>query len=270
MSNEIFFSIVIPVFNRAWSVSRAIDSAVTLADGQSSLEIVIVDDASTDNSVEIIDHCIAKYSDRENITFKFVQHKVNLGVCGGKNSGAFAASGEWLVFLDSDDELLAGTASEMQNSLLANKDYPLHFFRCVAENEVAPVVHARGAMLRDFNTYFRLGSDGEALPVVRRVVFCQFPYDQDINGYESLAYLRIIRTFRLAVVNSLAVRRYYTSHDSRLSSKAGMAKRYKNLAKGHLRVLKEHSAPLSIQNYVLQTARLLKAELLAVWVRRRA
>ena len=43
------FSIVIPVFNRAWSVKRAVDSAISFSNGLILIEIVLVDDASTDN-----------------------------------------------------------------------------------------------------------------------------------------------------------------------------------------------------------------------------
>lgn len=261
--NKVFFSVIIPVFNRAWAVARAVDSAVKFGAETGDIEIVLVDDASTDDSVQIIRDCMDKHRSDHSVRFKFVQHETNRGVCGGKNSGAFAASGEWLVFLDSDDELLQGTAAEMKRCLLSHGALPLHFFKCVAETEVAPRTHAQGADLRDFTTYFRRGTDGEALPVIKREVFVQFPYDQDINGYESLAYLRIVRKFGAAVVNSLAVRRYYTSHDSRLSSKAGLAKRYKNLAKGHLRVLREHGRVMSLPAYTRQLARYLRTVMLA-------
>lgn len=254
---------VIPVFNRAWAVRRAVSSAVNFLGGNGPVEIVLVDDASTDNSLQVIQDCIEHYRNDRSILFKLIRHETNKGVCAAKNSGAAAASGEWLVFLDSDDELLHGTASYMRNCLLAHESYPLHFFKCVAETEAAPETPSFGAGLRDFRKYFLYGTDGEALPVIRRDVFLLFPYDVDINGYESLAYLRIVRKFGAAVLNSLAVRRYYTSHDTRLSSKAGMAKRYRNLAKGHLRVLQEHGGILGAKAYTRQLARYVKSIALA-------
>lgn len=257
-----FFSVVMPVFNRGWAVPRAIDSAVMFAAETGSIEIVLVDDCSTDDSVQVIHQCIEKHRDNDLVSFQFVQHAKNKGVCGAKNSGAFAASGEWLIFLDSDDELLQGTAAELKKCLVSNSEYPLHFFKCVAETETAPQIPAKGAELRNFGAYFSRGTDGEALPVIKREVFVQFPYDEDINGYESLAYLRIVRKFGAAVVNSLAVRRYYTSHDTRLSSKAGMAKRYKNLAKGHLRVLLEHGRVMGIAASGWQLARYVRTVVL--------
>jgi len=261
--DQFFLSIVIPVFNRGWAVPRAVDSAVIFGAQVGPVEIVLIDDASTDDSVQVIQQCIEKYRNTTSVTFKFVQHKENMGVCSAKNNGAFAASGEWLVFLDSDDELLQGTAVELKRCLLNKPAYPLHFFSCVAETEAAPQIHAQGAELRNFDAYFQRGTDGEALPVIRRSAFVQFPYDTDINGYESLAYLRMVRHFGAAVVNSLAVRRYYTSHDSRLSSSAGMARRYRNLAKGHLRVLREHASVMSLAASCKQLMRYMRMVVLA-------
>jgi len=256
-------SIVIPVYNRAWCVRRAVESAIAFGAALGAIEIVLVDDASTDDSVDVIERLIAEHGHQAWLSFKFVRHAGNKGVCGAKNTGAFAASGEWIVFLDSDDELLPDTANALVQSLARNGSYPLHFFRCVAETEAAPAMHAAGAEVRNFAEYFIGGTDGEALPVVRREVFLTYPYDQDINGYESLAYLRIARQYKGVVLNALAVRRYYTSHDSRLSSKAGMARRHANLAKGHLRVLKEHGRVMGLASRTKQIARFVKSTVLA-------
>jgi glycosyltransferase involved in cell wall biosynthesis len=258
-----FFSIVIPVFNRAWSVTRAVESAIKFGAEFGTIEIVLVDDASTDESLTIMRELIAQYGDNERVAIKLVCHEKNKGVCAAKNTGAFAASGEWIVFLDSDDELLPDVANNMKVCILRNETYPLHFFRCIPENEHAPSEKMTSSERRDFAMYFAKGTDGEALPVIKRDVFVKYPYDQDINGYESLSYFRIVRNYGAAILNSLAARRYYTSHETRLSSKAGMARRHRNLAKGHLRVLTEHGRVMTLSHCVRQLARYLKSTFLA-------
>lgn len=232
------------------------------AQGESAVEIVLVDDASTDNSALVIQSLCDRYRDAPGIVFRCVKHASNRGVCAAKNSGARAASGEWLVFLDSDDELIAGTAGAVRQALLDNAKYPLHFFKCISEEaDVSEGVNT--AELRRFDKYFEKGTDGEALPIIAREVFIQYPYDEDLRGFESLAYLRIVARFHAAIINSLEVRRYYTSHEDRLSSKRGMARRYRDLAAGNRRVIREHARSLSVRTLAKQWMRLCKYEVLS-------
>lgn len=259
--NRPTFSVIIPVFNRAWCVERAVDSAVKFAREESALEIILVDDASTDHSAQVIQALCDRYRDHSEIILRFVAHTSNRGVCAAKNTGARAASGDWLVFLDSDDELIAGTAAIVRRTLQQNAAHPLHFFKCVSEQaDVAGIENS--VELRDFHAFFKRGTDGEALPIVAREVFLQYPYDEDLRGFEGLAYLRIVSAFSVAVIHSLEVRRYYTSHEDRLSSKRGMARRYRDLAVGNRRVIREHGSLLTVEMLVKQWLRLFKYQVL--------
>jgi glycosyltransferase involved in cell wall biosynthesis len=102
-------SVVIPTYNRAHTLERAINSV--LAQRSSADEIIIVDDGSTDNSVELI----KQYS-----TIKLIQQP-NQGVSAARNSGINAAQHEWIALLDSDDEWLA---DKLQQIRLAQQNHP--------------------------------------------------------------------------------------------------------------------------------------------------
>lgn len=256
-----YFSIVIPVFNRAWSVGRAVESAIAFSRHVQPAEIVLVDDASSDNSVEVVKALIAHHEHDPAISFRFVAHQMNRGVCAAKNTGAKTASGKWLVFLDSDDELIGEAAESVKRVLDANDAYPLHFFRCIDEDSKFSL-RDNISELRGFDSYFNKGTDGEALPIAKRTIFLSHLYDEDLRGYESLAYLRLVRKFSAAVLNSLVVRRYYTSHEERLSSKRGMASRYRDLAIGNLRVLKEHGLHMKPHAFAKQCIRYMKYRVL--------
>lgn len=93
-------SVVIPLFNDAKRVGRAISSALA----QTSLaEVLVVDDCSTDSSVSVVE-CMADHDARIRL-FSLAE---NSGPALARNFGAEKAKGEYLCFLDSDDEYLPG------------------------------------------------------------------------------------------------------------------------------------------------------------------
>lgn len=88
-------AVIIPVYNRAPVIHRALDSvrAQTLSPAQ----VIVVDDGSTDNLAELI---AREYPEVEYI------HQVNRGVSAARNAGIRASHSEWIALLDSDDEWL--------------------------------------------------------------------------------------------------------------------------------------------------------------------
>lgn len=92
-------SIIVPVYNMAGGgkLNFCLDSLVnqTISD----YEIICVDDASTDNSVEILEQYSLEYPDK----LRYVVHEKNKRQGGAKNTGLSLATGEWVGFIDSDD-----------------------------------------------------------------------------------------------------------------------------------------------------------------------
>ncbi len=92
-------SIIVPVYNMAGEgkLNFCMDSLLnqTIAD----YEIIAVDDASTDHSLEVLHRYAEKHPDKVRV----LAHKVNKRQGGAKNTGLRAAQGEWIGFIDSDD-----------------------------------------------------------------------------------------------------------------------------------------------------------------------
>lgn len=103
-------SVIIPNYNGAAFLRDAIDSALSQAGVE--VEVIVVDDGSTDGSREIIE----SYGDQI-----IAQYQVNRGAPSARNAGLAAASGSYIKFLDSDDYLLPDTlAAQLEQARVPN------------------------------------------------------------------------------------------------------------------------------------------------------
>jgi glycosyltransferase involved in cell wall biosynthesis len=89
-------TVIIPIYNEEAFLKRCLDSIPIRDD----VEVICIDDGSTDGSRAIL----KSYGDR----FKVILHKENRGVSAARNEGINYASGKYLTFLDSDDEMNGG------------------------------------------------------------------------------------------------------------------------------------------------------------------
>ena len=108
MKYEMNISVVIPVYNAAATVRNSVKSL--LSQDYEGLEIILVNDGSTDDSGCVCDDLAAEYEEVK------VIHKPNGGVSSARNAGLDAASGEYVMFLDSDDVLRQGALRLMYAS----------------------------------------------------------------------------------------------------------------------------------------------------------
>ena len=106
-------SVIMPVFNAAPFVSAAIGSV--LAQTCPDFELIIVDDASTDGSREII----AGFGDER---IHKIWQEENLGAAYAKNTGLVVARGEFIAFLDADDIAFPGRLAAQLDFLQGHPD----------------------------------------------------------------------------------------------------------------------------------------------------
>lgn len=104
-------SVIIPLYDRAERVQRAIRSV--LNQSCTPGEVIVVDDGSTDGSRAIIPAAFP--------TVRYIWQE-NQGVSAARNRGIAEARGEWLAFLDSDDEWLPRKLERQMEALAANPD----------------------------------------------------------------------------------------------------------------------------------------------------
>ena len=97
MKHNPLISVVIPTFNRQKTISYCLTSV--LAQTYNNLEVIVVDDCSTDNTVSIINN----YPDPR---LRCIVLEKNSGAQAARNRGIIEAKGDWIAFQDSDDEWL--------------------------------------------------------------------------------------------------------------------------------------------------------------------
>ena len=110
-------SIIIPVYNVEKYLNSAFDSILSQTFGFENLEVIFVDDCSSDNSFNIIKSFSDAY---ENV--KLIQLEENSGYSGRpRNVGIKSASSDYIMFLDPDDEFLPNACEDLFKEI-ANKD----------------------------------------------------------------------------------------------------------------------------------------------------
>lgn len=101
-------SVIVPVFNASKYIGKTLDSIIN--QDFDSYEIIVVDDGSTDNSLEIINQTLEKTE----VPHKVI-HQENAGVSVARNVGIDASTGDYLVFIDADDHVTSNHLSTLYN-----------------------------------------------------------------------------------------------------------------------------------------------------------
>lgn len=112
-------SIVIPVYNVAPYIEDCLQSVMNQT-WQDSLECILVDDCGTDDSMQLIEQRLQTYMGK--IDFRVIHHQQNRGLSAARNSGIDAVTGDYVYFLDSDDEITPDCIERLARPL-QDKDY---------------------------------------------------------------------------------------------------------------------------------------------------
>lgn len=94
-------SIIIPIYNVSQYIERCLISA--LDQTYDDIEYILVNDASPDNSLSIVENLLKTHSRKECV--KIINHSTNKGLSAARNTGVKEASGDYIYFMDSDDAI---------------------------------------------------------------------------------------------------------------------------------------------------------------------
>lgn len=103
-------SVIVPVYNVELYIERCLRSIMNQT-FTSDVECILVNDCTPDNSIEIAKSIISQY--KGNIQFRIISHENNRGIAAVRNTGLNIATGDYILFIDSDDYIEPNTLKEM-------------------------------------------------------------------------------------------------------------------------------------------------------------
>ena len=140
-------SVVIPLYNKETSIAQSLNSV--LSQSYNDFEVVLVDDGSTDGSVAIVESI--------NDSRIHLIRQENGGPSKARNTGVKYAKGEWILFLDADDELLPGALEMFADTIMANPSYDFIDFSWYTDTGKQRILadHMKEGMVKNpFKRYF--------------------------------------------------------------------------------------------------------------------
>lgn len=167
------FSIIITSHNQCEFIRDAVNSALSAR--HVDKEIIVVDDASTDGTQEIL----SQYSQ----AIRFLPFDVNRGACAARNAGVAEASGEYLVFLDGDDAFLPWALDVYERIIQAKRPKiivgSMQWFKGALPG-IRPEDNPHAMEIVDYEDYMRkdrpVGNSASALVIDRRTF-------QEVKGW---------------------------------------------------------------------------------------
>ena len=230
-------SIVIPTYNRENFLPRAVESV--LSQTYDDIEIIVVDDGSTDGTPEVME----KYAENENV--RYVRKEENAGANVARNDGVRKSEGEYVMFLDSDDELLSN-AVERCIDILQNRSencrgvLPSYNLIEGEKNSVKKAPDGEIELNDILNDEIPKGFSGL---LVRKDVFDEVGYlDVDLRKAQDVDFLiRVLEEFCLLGETEPLYNHYVHSEDQ-ISSNP------ERIVKGETRIIEKHGDKLTAEH----------------------
>jgi glycosyltransferase involved in cell wall biosynthesis len=252
-------SIVMPSFNRATTLPRAIDSV--LRQTETDWELIIVDDGSTDDTQDVLD------SIRDPRVIR-TRHTGNRGVTAALNTGLDLVRGEWFTFLGSDDEITSDALAVM---LECARTTGANAVTCNCTDSTSGRMSGTG-LSRDGRVTTRAATRtrGEHWGITQTDLLGGLRFDERLPGFEDTVWLLIHDVARRYYVHR-ALRIYHTEGEDRITvagprrSVAEKVRIYRALGehRAYLKVLRRVDLP----GYLQVVARIWTARLLYPFVR---
>lgn len=202
MDTAPFISIIIPVYNVEDYIARCLDSCVHQTFGD--IEIVVVDDCGSDNSMSIVQ----QYA-RQDLRISTIYHSKNLGTFHARKTGILNARGQYCMFADPDDYFTLDACEIAYKTIVTHKTDMAHFAMTYKPRSyrIKPIVHTGKLEGDRMRSFLSCGNNLQGL--------CDKIYDKSVlrRALEKLEFIeppfKLYEDGFLVLVASLESRSYF-------------------------------------------------------------
>lgn len=198
-------SVVVPTYNREKLIKKTVQSL--LKQTYDNLEIIIIDDGSTDNTEEVIN----EFADKR---IKYIKLKKNKGACHARNVGIKKSKGKYITFLDSDDVYYKDKVKMQYENLISNNsdiDICKIKVTCGNNHNVIPNDEAEKNILNKDLFNQLCSGNFISTPTIfgKKDIFKKSPFDETLPRMQDYDLaLRITKNYSLSYTNKILVHSY--------------------------------------------------------------
>ena len=208
---RVMISIVIPTYNRSATLQKCVESI--LPQRYADIDLIIVDDGSTDTTGDWL-----ASMQQEHHFIQVIKNEKNAGVNYARNRGIEKARGSYILFLDSDEQLLPGALATIRTTIQA---YPhCRFFLFLQEDRFATFKSDGSTLPVSYETWIRNEIRGDFIHVVAASTMKQFPFFEQFRMFEYLNWLRIKKATSPLLLQPVVVARRETGRADSLTRQA--------------------------------------------------
>jgi glycosyltransferase involved in cell wall biosynthesis len=244
-------SIIIPIYNVAAYIERCLLSALNQT--YPNVECILVNDATPDNSMEIVDDILSKHPRGESV--KIVHHAENKGLAEARNTGVRSSKGEYVYFLDSDDAIAPDCLETLVKPVDSDQvDFVIGEIKVFGKKRsYFPLLLVKDGVYRDTSIIFNLFLEGKWYEMAwNKLVNRKIFEESNCWFVKGLLQEDTLWSFQMALaVQSMAVVNIPTYHYHIRDNSCTQRQTEKNI-ESFYRVL-EGIIQLSIQNQVFDS-----------------
>lgn len=194
MEQNILYSIITPVYNRADCILRCMESVAKSMKNKirgGEIEHVIVDDGSTDSTVSIVEEYVKNHPH-----VVFVKFEHNKGTNAARNEAIRIAHGKWCILLDSDDYFVDDALTTISFTM---KEFPQYKHYMFAPDDMQayfkdnPIIRGASQKVLLYPDFLNGYIGGDFIHVCNTEILRKHPFDERLRIFEGLFFLMFFR-----------------------------------------------------------------------------
>ncbi|TCK84924.1 glycosyltransferase family 2 protein [Albibacterium bauzanense] len=226
MVSNSLISVILPTYNRGDFISRSVRSIQNQT--YPHWELIVVDDGSEDNTDKIINEFIRKDS-----RISYIKLTKNVGASRARNKGIELSKGDYITFIDSDDEYLSEKIKSQLELFLADKTHQIGLVTCGRQDFRADRLYnvwvpaIKSNVLSNLFKGKQIGAGTPFLMVSRKVIESGVRFDININVVEDFDFVvqTLVNGFNLDFVNKPLVNVFHDAQERNFNYEQGFSAR---------------------------------------------